>query len=251
MSIFSDNIRFLRGKKDLSQQGFAEILEISRDRYSKYENGRSEAPYELLIKISKYYNTSIDLLLTVDVRKYPLDNMINLPENRILLPIQVDNTGENKIEIVPQKAQMGYLTGYNDPEFIEGLQHMSLPFLRNGKYRAFPVEGESMPPYNDGSFILGKYVENKDHLKKGKTYLFITKEGIVYKRFEKLSKIGTSIKSDNAFFNSYEIEWSEVLEIWEFAGSVNTKELISGNVEYQEIKSMFAILRDEINILKQ
>jgi hypothetical protein len=70
------------------------------------------------------------------------------------LPIKVGKTGENKIEIVPHKGKMGYLTGYNDPEYIDSLQHMSLPFLRNGKYRAFPVEGDSMPPYNDGTYII-------------------------------------------------------------------------------------------------
>ncbi|OJX30425.1 MAG: hypothetical protein BGO86_00305 [Chryseobacterium sp. 36-9] len=83
---------------------------------------------------------------------------------------------------------MGYISGYSHVEFIDSLQYMSLPFLRNGKYRAFPVEEDSMPPYNDGSFILGKYVESKEQLKIGKTYIFITKEGIVYKRFEKQNK---------------------------------------------------------------
>lgn len=51
---------------------------------------------------------------------------------------------------------MGSLNGYGDPEFIEGLQTISLPFLRNGRFRAFPVTGDSMPPYNHGTFIVGK-----------------------------------------------------------------------------------------------
>jgi hypothetical protein len=41
------------------------------------------------------------------------------------------------------------MTGYADPEFI-GLQRISLPFLKNGKYRAFPVT-DSMPPHKEGS----------------------------------------------------------------------------------------------------
>lgn len=250
MSIFSDNIRFLRVKKNLSQQGFAEILAVSRDRYAKYESGRSEAPYELLVKISKYYKISIDLLLTVDVRKYPLDNMIELPENRILLPIQVDGMGDNKIEIVPHKAKMGYLEGYDNAGYIESLQNMSLPFLRNGKFRAFPVEGESMPPYNDGSYLLGKYVESKDYLKSGRSYIFITKEGIVYKRFEKQNKKGTSVISDNVFYQPYEIEWDDVLEIWEFAGSVNTKELQIPKSDSSEIRQILLELKNEIKSLK-
>jgi len=90
MSIFSDNIRFLRGKKNLSQQGFAESLGMSRVRYSKYEDGRSEPPYEILITISKFFQISIDWLLTVDVRKYPLEEMMDLPDGRMVLEIRKD-----------------------------------------------------------------------------------------------------------------------------------------------------------------
>ena len=128
---------------------------------------------------------------------------------------------------------------------------MSLPFLRNGKYRAFPVEGDSMPPYNDGSFLLGKYVESKENLKIGKTYIFITSEGIVYKRFAKQSKNSSFVSSDNVFYKSYEIEWKDVLEIWEFAGSVNSKELQITKSETAEIKEMFTDLKKEIKDLKK
>ena len=131
---------------------------------------------------------------------------MELPNNRTILPIAVDGKGENKIEIVPQKAQMGYLKGYTDPDYIESLQTISLPFLRNGKFRAFPADGDSMPPYNDGTFIVGKYLESKDQLKAGRTYLFITRnDGIVYKRYAKQNKSGTLVSSDNTFYEPYEL----------------------------------------------
>jgi len=47
--------------------------------------------------------------LTVDLRKYNIEEILQLPDNRILLPIKVDMTGNNVIEIVPAKASMGYL----------------------------------------------------------------------------------------------------------------------------------------------
>lgn len=145
---------------------------------------------------------------------------------------------------------MGYLTGYNDPEYIDSLQHMSLPFLRNGKYRAFPVEGDSMPPYNDGTYIIGKYIESKDYLRKGKSYIFVTRDGIVYKRFGKLNSTGTFVSSDNVFYEPYEIKWDKIIEIWEFAGSVNTKELETPSNDFQTVKDILNLLRDEIIDLK-
>lgn len=65
----SDNLRYLRFKTQLSQQGVAEQLNITRARYSKYEEGASEPPYWLLLEISLYYDTSIDDLLKKDLRK--------------------------------------------------------------------------------------------------------------------------------------------------------------------------------------
>ena len=156
MSVLSDNMRFLRTKQKFSQQKVADTLFITRGRYAKYEDGSSEPPIEILMRISKYLSISIDLLVGVDIRKYPLEEMLNLPDNRILVPITVDTSGNNQIEIIPQKASMGYLNGYSDPDYIESLQTISLPFLRNGKYRAFPASGDSMPPYKDGTYIVGK-----------------------------------------------------------------------------------------------
>ena len=137
MSILSDNMRVLRSRMEYSQQKTADTLKITRGRYVKYEDGSSEPPIDILVRISRFFKVSIDLLVTVDIRKYPLDNLMELPNNRTILPIAVDGKGENKIEIVPQKAQMGYLKGYTDPDYIESLQTISLPFLRNGKFRAF------------------------------------------------------------------------------------------------------------------
>ncbi|MBD8081495.1 XRE family transcriptional regulator [Chryseobacterium caseinilyticum] len=251
MSILSENIRFLRDNMKASQQKVADEISITRGRYSTYEEGRSEPPIELLIKISKYFKVNIDLLITVDLKKYSVEDLVSLPNNRTLLPMKVDQTGENKIEIVPQKASMGYLNGYSDPDFVDSLQHLSLPFLRNGKFRAFPADGDSMPPYNDGTFIVGKYVEDRKDLKKGKTYIFITKDGIVYKRYSHQNDSGSFVSSDNTFYEPYEIKWHEVYEIWEFACSINTQELRIENLEYKEIRSMFEELRSEIRTSKK
>jgi len=225
MSLFSDNIRHLRDRKGVSRKAIEESLSISSDNLAKYEQGRSQAPYETLIKLSHYYHVSIDLLLTVDIRRIDIDALVTLEDNRILLPITVDSKGENIIEIIPHKARAGYTTGYSDPEFIEGLQHVSLPFLCNGKYRAFPVEGDSMPPHKEGSFIVGRYVEQLGDVRDGRTYILLTRDqGIVYKRLNKNGKNSLVLKSDNTFYEPYSVNASDILEIWEYACSIATKE---------------------------
>ena len=247
MSILSDNMRFLRTMQKFSQQKIADTLFITRGRYAKYEDGSSEPPIEILMRISKYFSISIDLLVGVDLRKYSLEEMLNLPDNRVLVPITVDTSGNNQIEIISQKASMGYLNGYSDPDYIESLQTISLPFLRNGKYRAFPASGDSMPPYKDGTYIVGKYVENLADLKTDKTYVFITiNDGIIYKRFQFHEGNFICVKSDNNFYEPLKIPLPEIKEIWEFACSINTEEFDADEFSGQNVRSLFLELKQEI-----
>lgn len=252
MSLFSDNIRHLRVKKEVSQQFVADNLFISRDRLAKYEEGKSQPPFDILIKLSRYYYVSIDLLLTADIRKVDINGLMKLDDNRILLPIVVDARGENVIEIIPHKAKAGYLNSYSDPEFVEGLQHISLPFLGKGKFRTFPIEGDSMPPHKDGSYIVGRYVENIGEVRDGKTYVLLTKsEGIVYKRLNKNGKNNLMLISDNTFYEPYPVKISDILEIWEYAGSIATKEFEPDNLEPQSIRELLYGIREEVKALKQ
>jgi transcriptional regulator with XRE-family HTH domain len=68
MSILSENLRYLRARKKCSQQHISNDLIISRGRYAKYEDGKSEPPLEILKRISTYHEVSIDLLISVDLR---------------------------------------------------------------------------------------------------------------------------------------------------------------------------------------
>ncbi|WP_146939737.1 XRE family transcriptional regulator [Chryseobacterium hagamense] len=250
MSVFSDNIRFLRGKKMITQQDLADTLIITRSRYVSYEDGRSEPPIEVLVKISKFFNISIDLLVSVDIRKYPLEEILRLPDNRIVLPVVVDHLGNNSIEIVPQKASMGYLSGYSDPEYIEGLQRISLPFLVNGKYRAFPAKGDSMPPFKDGSYIIGKYVETLEDLKPNKSYVFVTlNDGISYKRLKAKKKKSVTVAADNSFYIPYDIPLSDIVEIWQYASGIFPEDFEPDQIENYNLKDMFMELRSDIRKL--
>ena len=251
MSLFSENIKHLRARKEISQREVAEGLLISRDRYAKYEDGKNSPPPEILVAISRFFHISIDLLLSVEMKKIPMGELLKLGDNRILLPITVDRNGDNLIEIIPHKAKAGYLSGYADPEYIENLQHISLPFLGHGKHRAFPVEGDSMPPHENGSFIVGRYIENFGEVLDGRTYILITKnDGIVYKRLNKNGKNDLMAHSDNTFYPPYLVKASNILEIWEYVCNIGRSDKEQKPSEIDTIKSMFLELKNEIKTLK-
>ena len=66
-----NRIRDLREDRDLLQKDMAEYLNCSQVCYSHYEIGKWDIPTDVLIKLSEYYNTSIDYLLGVTDIKTP------------------------------------------------------------------------------------------------------------------------------------------------------------------------------------
>lgn len=66
-------IRDLREDADLNQTKVAQHLGMSQTGYSKYETGENDIPTAILIKLAKFYNTSIDYILgeTDQKERYP------------------------------------------------------------------------------------------------------------------------------------------------------------------------------------
>ena len=66
-------IRDLREDRDMTQTQIAKMLGMSQTGYSKYETGENDIPTAVLIKLAKFYNTSIDYLLgeTDHKNRYP------------------------------------------------------------------------------------------------------------------------------------------------------------------------------------
>ncbi|HAQ63442.1 MAG TPA: hypothetical protein DCR23_03165 [Ruminococcaceae bacterium] len=50
------------------------MLGMSQTGYSKYETGENDLPTEVLIKLAKFYNTSIDYLLGQTEKKNDTNN---------------------------------------------------------------------------------------------------------------------------------------------------------------------------------
>ena len=69
-------IKDLREDNDLIQKQLAKYLNCSQVSYSYYEIGRRTMPPEVLIKLAKFYNTSVDYLLglTDTIEPYPRTN---------------------------------------------------------------------------------------------------------------------------------------------------------------------------------
>lgn len=227
--MFSNNIKILRSRLNLSQQQMSEELNIPRTTLSGWERASTEPNIEMLGRIAQYFDITLDDLLFGNVEH--IQHVRNKQNTMKVLAITVDSENKGNIELVETKAEAGYLESLNDPEFMRELPRIYFPNIPQGTYRAFEIRGESMLPMEAGNIVITKYTENLGTLKDGKTYVVVGKnEGVVYKRVYKDKKREQLILvSDNTLYPPYAIHFSEIQQVWQYYAHLNfsdPKELV-------------------------
>ncbi|MBE7177632.1 MAG: LexA family transcriptional regulator [Mucilaginibacter polytrichastri] len=217
MGNISSNIKYLRKKKSLTQQQFADAMDIKRSLVGAYEEDRAEPKYDLLKKIAAFFEITVDDFINESINDKWAPKPKGDPANLRVLSITVDQEDKENIELVPMKASAGYLNGYGDPEYVAALPKFHLPMFRNGTYRAFEIKGDSMLPLPSGSIIIGEYLQNWADVKPNETYVVVSRnDGVVYKRIRGKFKADKKVKlvSDNPVYEPYEVAGEDILEIW-------------------------------------
>lgn len=77
-------IKDLRIDHDLSQQNIADILQISRQYYTRYECGQVEIPVRHLITLAKFYKVSLDYLVGLSDNSQKQEASSNISKNDIM-----------------------------------------------------------------------------------------------------------------------------------------------------------------------
>jgi len=157
------------------------------------------------------------------------------------------------LKLFPPKLRQDILSGYSDPEYIEQLQKIKLPFLPTGTHRAFPIKGDSMLPVKDGAFVVATFVEDITDVRDGRTYVVLTKnDGLVYKRLYNRIKDNNTLllSSDNKAYQPYEVKTENILEIWEFTCCINTQEYEEEELKLSSVLNMFQELKVELKSIK-
>jgi len=97
------NIKYLRKINKLSQDDLAKIIDTKRTTISNWEMGVAHPKVEELIKLSAYFDISIDKLLFVDLSKGEGDG-VGVPEPRkSTMVVDEPKAGYNKTSIDNQQ----------------------------------------------------------------------------------------------------------------------------------------------------
>ena len=259
---FSKNIKFLRKRKGRTQDDVAFALNIKRSTLSGYENGVAKPGVEVLLAFSDYYKIAIDTLIKINLSELPESQMsqlergydVHIKGSKLrVLATTVDSENNENIELVSEKAKAGYKSGFADPEYIKILPAFKLPFLsKERKYRTFQISGDSMLPIPDNSWVTGEYVENWQYIKDGQPYIILTMEdGIVFKIVEnKIKDKGAlMLHSLNNLYDPYEIEVSDVREVWKFVNYISS-EMPESNIEKDDLIEEVTAVRIEVKAIQ-
>lgn len=260
--LFAQNIKFLRKRKNRTQDEVAETLGMKRSTLSGYENEVAMPAIPALVQFSNYYGISVDTLVKVDLETltgYQL-YMLEHGEDVFLkggklrvLATTVDRENRDNIELVPEKAKAGYTRGFFDPEYISELPRYQLPFLpADRKYRTFQISGDSMLPIPEGAWITGEYVQDWLSLPDGEACIVLTlDEGIVFKIVENHLRDEGLLRliSLNPAYVPYTVHVSEVREIWRFV-NYTSAEIPSGNLSNEMIGRALSTIQSDLKEIK-
>jgi len=266
MSYFASNLKHLRRTKGLTQDMLAQKVNINRAQVGSYEEGRAEPKFEVLRRIAYYFKVSIHDLVDTDMEKQATAKPTKKGSGAMsdfegkglrVLPVVVDRQNREQVTVVPVKAAAGYLQGYADAEYIEQLPTFNLPFDKfrlDKTYRAFQISGDSMLPVQSGSYVIGEYITNWNELRDGKACIVVTaNDGIVFKRvYNYIKDRGTLLlKSDNIEYAPYEVQASDVVEIWLADGFISFDMPAPDDVSMHSMGMMLVQMQKEIESLKQ
>ena len=130
---------------------------------------------------------------------------------------------------------------------------MSHTFLSpERKYRAFPVDGDSMPPVVKGSYVVGQYLPDWNTLRKGQFAIVVTRQdGIVFKKvYPDFSAGKLTLVSTNPLYEPYDLPWEDVLEVWTFTAYV-AQSVLEPGLEPGQIEQILARLQRDVAALKK
>jgi len=235
----------------------ADQIGIKRSLLGAYEEGRADPRISNLLKFSEIFNLTVDQLIGADLAtngNSKVGERLDQDKNNLkVLSITVDRNDRENIELVPVKAQAGYTSGFADPEYISELEVFQLPFLSGEKkYRTFQLQGDSMLPIPEKAWVTGEYVLNWKELKTGEACVVLTMDdGLVFKIIEnRIEQEGRLILySLNPFYEPYEINVSQIREIWKFIHFIS-QEIPEPVVPENQLVRTVANLKQDIERLK-
>lgn len=212
------DLKSFREDNNIKQSEICKILGIAQSYVSAIESRRRPLNEEKFKLLYEHYG---DIIL-----KYKQPDNVIIIKSSEAEPVTEIIT--KRVPLVNQYAYAGYLTGYQDQEYIDQLPTVLFDVDHDpkGNYLAFEVKGDSMndgsdESYKDGDRLLCREIpshlwcNSKLHLRKW-DFVIVHKEGVLVKRIvdHDVQNHTITIHSLNPFYEDQVIDLVDVYQIF-------------------------------------
>lgn len=104
MTYFGTNLKKIRQIKGLSQQAFAELIDLNRGVISSYEEGRAEPKIETLLRIATYFGIPTDDIISKPLTVNQLANFTLIEDSISALTNEISPTFQELTSNGEQKS---------------------------------------------------------------------------------------------------------------------------------------------------
>ena len=203
-----------------SSRQFALSLDYLPQSLSEILKGRRDVTIDLLRRAVEVYQINPIFLYTGEGALFLKPDE---EKNLRILTVVTDTHNVERILYVPIAAQGVYPNEISNPTFVQTLPSYCMPEFQHvhGAHRCFDINGDSMTPtFSEGDKVISCFVEPSQWetgIKNQHVYVFVSKGEVVVKRVVNKLKEHKQLHlmSDNSFYESYALEWSEIQEIWQ------------------------------------
>lgn len=220
--VTAEDIRSRLQSLGLTVTAAAEALGMTRQNLNKHLSAKELSPhFTRLFKEKLGLETSVVELTNIQANKVNNSNQVR--------PVSFEDRSVMLVPFVNNYARAGYLTGYSNETYIDGLPR--LPWLVDkeykGSYMCFEVKGDSMDDGSRDSYIEGDILlcreiaphlwkTSKLHIKKWDFVIAHITEGIIVKRIveHSVDKGSIVVHSLNELYPDYTIELKDVIKIF-------------------------------------
>ena len=217
----------------MSQAEFAAQLGITRESINKMERGKSNLSRRTVSRLKQLlekhslneYSHDVNILGKASQKGATASQPYHLQRRE-----QKAQDIPFRVPLVAIKAQAGYIKGYEQVDFIDGLEQYSLPPGINptgAVWRYFEIDGDSMEPsLSAGDVVLATMVPVEDwhDIKNFFVYIILTNDQLLIKRLYRKSNTEWVMVSDNEeTYPQVLLKVEDVKQLWLFRRQIRSR----------------------------
>jgi transcriptional regulator with XRE-family HTH domain len=218
-----NNIKKIRGVKNLNQSDFADLFDLKRASIGAYEEGRAEPKIGTILQIANHFGISVDELLT---KELSVNDLLRFDIFKDELQAQA------KSNLVPSRdfiepLAIPLINKSNKKRFYaneikkEALPSIQLPLAKGKDYLAFEIEDNAMINSLGGTeaedIIVGcrPHPFNLSQTEEDHLYIFELDDGFLFRRLVSRNKTSIELKPDNTNHYKKVLGIKDIKQVWQ------------------------------------